>query len=142
MKIMWKTILLHISLWFVYIILWGIHDMAYAPTFWDTLDGNLIGSATYAIGVYLNLYVFVPRLLLKGKMALYIAVVSVLVLANAYLTAQVFAWHYKDIHLGTSHFFDTWQGTANTGSDFLVVYGISTCLFLIGEWYRKEMGCN
>lgn len=138
MKPIWKTILIHLTFWLVYIVLWGIHDTAYAPTFWDTLDGNLIGSATYAIGVYLNLYILVPRLLLKGKKGPYIVLVAILVVANALLTTKVFAWHYRDIHLDTSHFFNTWQGLANTGSDFMVVYGVSTCLFLIGEWYRKD----
>lgn len=138
MKFTWKTILVHLTFWGAYIILWGIHDTAYAPTFWDTLDGNLIGSATYAVGVYLNLYVLLPKLLLKGEKVPYVISVATLVIANSLLTSKALSWHYQDIHPDTSHFFNTWQGLANTGSDFMVVYGMSTCLFLIVEWYRKD----
>ena len=138
MKINWKTILLHLLFWVLYIIIWGVKDTAYAPTFLDTIDSNLIGAFIYSFGVYLNLYLLVPYLLLKRKKTAYILLVICLVLIISYITAKVFSVYYLTIDLGTSKFFGSAQGIANTSADFLVVYGLSTCLFFINEWYIKE----
>jgi len=138
MTINWKLILVHLLFWVLYIIIWGIRDSAYAPSFLDTIDSNLIGSGVYAIGVYVNLYVFVPNFLLKGKRALYATVMVFWVLFIAVATSQAFALYFKPIHEGTSQFFASFQGIANTGGDFLVVYGLATCLYFINEWYIKE----
>ena len=138
MKINIKLILVHLLFWVLYIIIWGIRDSAYAPSFWDTIDSNLIGSAVYAVGVYVNLYVFVPNFLLKGKRAMYILVMTVWVVFIALATSQAFAYYFRPIHEGTAQFFASFQGIANTGGDFLVVYGLATCLYFINEWYIKE----
>ncbi len=138
MKINWKIIAVHLLFWVLYIVIWGVRDMAYAPTFLDTLDSNLIGSGFYAIGVYVNLYVLVPHLLMKRRKWSYVAAVVPLVLIIAVATAQAFHYYYKSVHLGTSNFFGSVQGVANTGGDFLVVYGLATCLYFINEWYIKE----
>lgn len=138
MKSNWKHIGAHILFWLLYVIIWGIHDLAFAPTFWDTLDGNIIGSVWYAVGVYINLFLLVPYLLLKNKRWAYLWSVVILTILVSYGLAQTFAWHYASIHQGTSDFFNSTQGIANTASDFLVVYGLATCLYFINEWYIKE----
>lgn len=138
MKFNLKLVLLHLLFWVLYLIVWGVRDMAYAPTFWDTLDSNLIGSACYALGVYVNWFVLIPIVLLKGKKLLYSFLVLILTIVVAYITAVAFTYYYIPIHLGTSQFFSTTQGLANTGGDFLVVYALSTSLFFINEWYIKE----
>lgn len=138
MKFNWRQILLHLLFWVLYVIIWGVRDMAYAPSFLDTIDSNLIGTGVYSIGVYINLYLLVPKLLIKKKRVAYISAIVPLILIIAYATAQAFAEYFKTIHLGTSEFFDSAQGIANTGGDFLVVYGFSTCLFFINEYYIKE----
>ena len=138
MKSSWKHIGAHIAFWLLYIIIWGIHDLAFAPTFWDTLDGNIIGSFWYAIGVYINLFLLIPYLLLKNKRWMYVVTMVFLTVVISYGLAQTFAWHYASIHQGTSDFFNSAQGIANTASDFLVVYGLATCLYFINEWYIKE----
>ncbi|MBO3698535.1 sensor histidine kinase [Roseivirga sp. E12] len=138
MKINWKILGAHLLFWLLYIVIWGIHDLAFAPTFWDTVEGNVIGSLWYAVGVYINLYLLIPYLLLKNKRWAYVGLVILLMLLVSYGLAQTFAWHYLSIHKGTSDFFASVQGIANTASDFLVVYGLATCLFFINEWYIKE----
>ena len=138
MKINIKLILVHLLFWVLYIIIWGIRDSAYAPSFWDTIDSNLIGSAVYAVGVYVNLYVFVPNFLLKGKRAMYVLMMTVWVIMIALATSQAFYYYFLPIHQGTAQFFASFQGIANTGGDFLVVYGLATCLYFINEWYIKE----
>lgn len=138
MKFNWRLILLHLLFWLLYLIIWGVRDMAYAPTFWDTVDGNLIGSIVFAFGVYFNMYILIPQLLLKNKKLTYAFVVLVMILIIAYLSAQLFAVYYTDIHTGTSEFFASFAGVAATAGDFLVVYGLATCLYFINEWYIKE----
>ena len=118
MKFNLKLVLLHLLFWVLYLIVWGVRDMAYAPTFWDTLDSNLIGSACYALGVYVNWFVLIPIMLLKGKKLLYGFLVLILTMVVAYITAVAFTYYYIPIHLGTSQFFSTTQGLANTGGDF------------------------
>ena len=138
MRFNWKTILWHLLFWVLYIIIWGIRDMPYAGSFVNTLDSNFIGSLLYSIGVYLNLYILVPKLLMKGKRTAYVLAVVPLVVLIGYLTAQVFSLYFLNIDLGTSQFFDSVQGMANTGGDFLVVFGLATCLYFINEWNIKE----
>lgn len=138
MKFNWRLILLHLLFWVLYLIIWGVRDMAYAPTFWDTIDGNFIGSIVFAFGVYFNMYILIPQLLLKNKRIAYALSILVLVLIIAFLSAQLYAFYYIDIHLGTSEFFSSFAGVAATGGDFLVVYGLATCLYFINEWYIKE----
>lgn len=133
-----KQILLHLLFWVLYLIVWGVRDMAYAPTFWDTLDSNIIGSFIFAFGAYFNIYILVPQLLLKRKKIAYAFSVTVLVLLIAVVTAQVFSWYFADKHLGTSQYFGSVKGVAGTAGDFLVVYGLATCLYFIKEWYVKE----
>lgn len=138
MKFNWKLISLHLLFWVLYIVIWGIRDMAYAPTFWDTVDGNFIGSVVFAFGVYFNMYILIPQLLLKNKKLAYSFSILGLVLIIAFLSAQLYAVYYVDIHQGTSDFFASFGGVAATGGDFLVVYGLATCLYFINEWYIKE----
>ncbi len=138
MKFNWRLILLHLLFWVLYLIVWGVRDMAYAPTFWDTVDGNLIGSLVFAFGVYFNMYILIPQLLLKKKRLAYSLSVLVMVVIIAFLSAQLYAVYYQNIHQGTSDFFASFGGVAATGGDFLVVYGLATCLYFINEWYIKE----
>jgi len=138
MRINWKHVAAHLAFWFLYIIIWGIRDLAFAPTFWDTLDGNVIGSIWYAFGVYVNLFLLVPKLLLKRRKWGYLLSITLLTLIISYGLAKTFEWHYLSIHLGTSEFFGSVQGVANTASDFLVVFVLATCLYFINEWYIKE----
>jgi len=138
MKINVRLILLHLFIWMLYIIVWGLRDMAYAPTFWDTIDGNLIGSIWYSIGVYINFYLLIPFLLLKNRKPVYIFSTLVLIVLISYLSAQTFSLYYVEIHEPTSEFFDSLEGFASTGSEFLIVLGFSTCLYFINEWYVKE----
>ncbi|NVK86241.1 MAG: histidine kinase [Cytophagia bacterium] len=138
MKVNIKIILLHLFVWVLYIIVWGLRDMAYAPTFMDTIDGNLIGCLWYSVGVYINFYLLIPYLLLKDRKSFYILSILVLIVLISYLSAQTFSLYYIPIHLTTSEFFDSMEGFASTGSEFLIVLGLSTCLYFINEWYVKE----
>lgn len=138
MKINTRLILLHLLFWALYIVIWGVRDMAYAPTFLDTVDGNVIGSFVFAFGVYFNMYILIPQLLLKKKKIAYAFSILGLVVIVAYLAAQLFAVYYTNVHAGTSEFFASFGGVAATAGDFMVVYGLATCLYFINEWYVKE----
>ncbi len=134
----WKHILLHLLFWVLYIIIWGIRDSAYAPTYWDTIDSNLIVSAVFAIGVVVNLYVLIPFILLKRKRTLYIFLVVVLMMTMGFGTSKALAFYFVSIDTSTSLFFGGVSGLATAAGDFLVVYGLTTCLYFINEWYIKE----
>ncbi|MFY0592766.1 sensor histidine kinase [Roseivirga sp.] len=138
MKFNWKLIATNLLFWVLYVVIWSIRDMAYAPTFWDTVDANVIGGFIYGIGVYINLYIFVPKLLLKGKRLLYGLVMSVWLLLVAYLGAKLFVYLYKDVSPSTSEFFDSAGGLASTAVEFMVVYALAMSLYFINEWYIKE----
>ncbi|OEK05358.1 sensor histidine kinase [Roseivirga misakiensis] len=138
MKTNWKLIATHLLFWMLYVVIWSIRDMAYAPTFWDTVDANVIGALLYGSGVYINLYVFVPKLLLKGKRLLYGLVMIVWLLFMAYLGSQTFVFLYRNVSPSTSEFFGSAGGLASTAVEFMVVYALATSLYFINEWYIKE----
>ncbi|OEK01784.1 hypothetical protein BFP97_09770 [Roseivirga sp. 4D4] len=112
--------------------------MAYAPTFWDTVDANVIGGLIYSVGVYVNLYILVPHLLLKGKQLIYCLVMIIWLMIMAYAAAEIFVYIYRDVSPSTSEFFGSAGGLASTAVEFLVVYALATSLFFINEWYIKE----
>ncbi len=138
MKIDFKLILTHLGFWCLHLIVWGLIDTAYAPSFWDTIDGNALGILFFATGVYVNMYLLIPKLLLRRRLALYVLFVSLLILIISYTAGQFFGWYYQSIHAETGLFFKSVQGMSTLGSEFLVVYGFSTCLYFINEWYIKE----
>lgn len=138
MRVNWRLVLKHLAFWVLYIIVWGLRDMAYAPTFLDTIDGNVIGSLIWSIGVYLNLYVLVPKLLLKKQRWMYVFSLAITIGLMGIISSAVFGEYYKSIDLSTSEYFASVQGMVTTASDFLIVFGLSTCLFFINEWYIKE----
>lgn len=138
MKFNFKLVLIHLGFWCLHLMIWGLIDTAYAPSFWDTVDGNALGLIFFASGAYLNMYLLIPKLLLRRKIGLYVALVSLLILMISYSAGQFFGWYYQSIHADTGVFFKSVQGMSALGSEFLVVYGFSTCLYFINEWYIKE----
>lgn len=138
MKINFKLVLTHLGFWCLHLVVWGLIDTAYAPSFWDTIDGNVLGIIFFATGAYLNMYLLIPKLLLRRKLVLYVAFVSLLILMISYTAGQFFGWYYQSIHADTGVFFKSVKGMSALGSEFLVVYGFSTCLYFINEWYIKE----
>ncbi|WP_420385732.1 sensor histidine kinase [Roseivirga sp.] len=138
MKLNWKLIIIHILLWMLYILIWGFMDMIYAPTFWDTVDGNIIGSLSYCPGIYINMYFLIPYFLLENRRVLYVFLLTVLILANSYFSAQIFSYYYLHHHIPTSEFFASMQGMGSTGSEFLIILGFSMCFYFINQWYVKE----
>lgn len=138
MKVNFKLVLTHLGFWCIHLIVWGLIDTAYAPSFWDTIDGNALGILFFATGVYLNMYLLIPMLLLRRRLALYVVFVSILILVISYTAGQFFGWYYQSIHAETGVFFKSVKGMSTLGSEFLVVYGFSTCLYFINEWYIKE----
>lgn len=138
MRVNWKLVLIHLAFWVLYIIVWGLRDMAYAPTFLDTIDGNIIGSLVWSLGVYVNLYVLVPKLLLKRQIWMYVFALAIIIVMMGVISSIVFGEYYLNIDLSTSKYFGSVQGMVTTASDFLIVYGLSTCLYFINEWYAKE----
>lgn len=129
---------MHLMFWMLYIIIWGLRDMAYAPTFRDTIDGNIVGSIIFSVGIYLNLYVLIPKFLLKNKRWLYVLGLFIVIVLMGVISSIVFGIYYKNIDLSTSVYFASTQGMVTTASDFLVILGFSTCLYFINEWYLKE----
>ncbi len=137
-----KTIGIHILFWILYIIIWGVRDMVYAPTFLDTVDSNLIGSAFYASGVYLNIYILVPKLLLRKQQAMYLLATAASIVLVAFASSQTFAVYYQNVHGPTSDFFGSIQGTVNEAGDFLIVLFLALSIYFINQWYVKDRRIN
>lgn len=138
MRFNWRLVFTHLLFWMLYVIIWSVRDMAYAPTFWDTVDANVIGGLIYSVGVYVNLYIFIPQLLLKGRRLIYCIVMIAWLMIMAYAGAEVFVYIYRNVSPSTSEFFGSAGGLASTAVEFLVVYALATSLFFINEWYIKE----
>lgn len=138
----WKQndLVQHLIFWTVYLLATAGSDLVYYPYFLSNLRTNFIMTLPMAGLVYLNLYVLIPRLLMKGKQVLYwfsVIVLSALFLRIVSLvTYELFRFIYYN--LDKAEFFWSNEGQVVLGIQFILLFFVSMALFLLKQWYQKE----
>ena len=128
----------HIIFWSVYLLLWSLHDLNYNTELLENLKTNSAPFLLYASLVYINLYVLIPRFLLKRKIASYILLLVLGVVIITLITSQYFTFYFTDISISTSNFFASLKGKLSIITEVIISLCLSMTLFLIDQWYKKE----
>lgn len=128
----------HILFWLLYLLLWSVHDLNYNSDVIENLVTNAVPFLFYAILVYVNLYILIPRFLLKRKIATYILSLMLVIVFATLVTSQFLSFYFNGIKTGTSDFFLSLSGMVAILTEVIITLGLSMTLFLLDEWFKKE----
>lgn len=114
--------------------------MVFHDDYSDLLQSNAISTVWYAIGVYLNLYWLLPKLLLKKRYWQYGILLTTIILIIAYFTALALYYYFNSIyepHL-KGIFFASLEGYIFLLTELTMLVAITSVFYLLKEWYQKE----
>jgi len=134
MKLIRNTVLQHAVFWILsYYILMNVFSLSSNIQRIDIIYTGIF-LVSLAIPVLLNLYVFIPLLLRKGKYLLYILSFLVLMFLFAWINQLLFGWFIDFIFPG--YFFISFYTYGDLLKFFLVFLGTTTLLQLSKEWFE------
>lgn len=135
-----KNFIYHLTFWGFYILLWSAHDFVYYPNFLSNIRTNLYEFVPYILLVYFNLYVLMPRFLLKKKIKLYVFLVLFCIALTTIISSKSLIYFYENIrtYKPRADFLRTFQGNISILTDLLILVSFTMTLFLLKEWYHKE----
>jgi|GEM_PF-7076488 len=128
----------HILFWLLYLLLWNVHDLNYNISFLENLETNAVPFLLYVILVYVNLYVLIPRFLLKRKLATYILFLTCSTVLVTIMSSHYLSFHFRDIQVSTADFFLSLRGKIAIVTEVIITLCLSMTLFLVDEWFKKE----
>jgi len=128
----------HIIFWLLYLLLWSVHDLSYNVSIFENLKTNAVPFLLYAVLIYGNLYLLIPKFLLKKKIESYIVLLILSSMIITLFTSYYLSIYFKGINATTAEFFLSKNGRIAIGTELVISICLSMTLFLIDEWYRKE----
>ncbi len=128
----------HIIFWLLFLLLWSVHDLNYNVDIFENLRTNIFPFFSYAILVYINLYVLIPRLLLKKRITSYIVLLILGIIIITMITSFYLSFYFENINVSTSNFFSSTRGKIAIITEVIISLCLSMTLFLIDEWYKKD----
>ena len=130
----------HLLFWMLFLLLWSAHDLNYHSSLLDNIKNNAIAFVPYAILVYLNLYVLVPKFLLKKSIAPYLLLLILGIIAITFCSSYYHAFYFREFNISpsTAEFFLSVPGRIAIMTEIILALCLSMTLFLIDEWYKKE----
>lgn len=112
--------------------------MNYNSDVLENLKTNAVPFLCYAVLVYMNLYILIPRFLLKRKIATYIMSLLFAIALVTLITSQYLSFYFNDILISTSDFFLSLRGKVAIFTEVIVTLCLSMTLFLLDEWFEKD----
>lgn len=128
----------HILFWLLYLLLWSVHDLNYNSSLLENLKTNAVPFLSYAALIYINLYVLIPRYLLKKRISSYILLMAFSMVVITLLASSYLSFYFESIHIQTANFFTSLRGRVAIITEVIISLCLSMTLFLIDEWYKKE----
>jgi len=134
-----KNNIKHLLFWVLISLLWSARDMVYHQNFYQNLRTNIYTFLPYALLVYFNLYILIPKVLLAKKKTLYVVLLSI----GLFLITMLSSWSL-DVYFTnlnnqrTASFFGSYEGKISIITELLVLVGISMSLFFYNQWNEKE----
>ena len=134
-----KKIIKHFLFWVLISLLWSARDMVYHQNFYQNLRTNVYTFLPYALLVYFNLYILIPKVLLVKNKFLYVLFLSL----GLFLITMLSSWsldvYFTNIKKHTTaSFFGSYEGRISIITELLVLIGISMSLFFYDQWNQKE----
>jgi len=130
----------HLVFWVLYLVVVSAGDLVYYPYFLSNLRTNFIMTLPMAGLIYLNLFVFIPLLLMRGKPVRYwlsvVVLLGVCLVVKAIITYSLFHFVYGNTE--KAHFFISQQGITVLTVQACLLFFITMALFFLKQWYVKE----
>ncbi|TPN88823.1 LytTR family transcriptional regulator DNA-binding domain-containing protein [Aquimarina algicola] len=135
-----RKILNHLVFWVLFLLLWSVHDLNYHSSVVENIKNNIFTFIPYALLVYINLYVLVPKFLLKKQIISYILLLVLGIIAITFCCSYYlsYVFTYISLSISTSEFFLSISGKIAIVTEIILALCLSMTLFLIDEWYKKE----
>lgn len=135
-----KEFIYHITFWLLFLVLWSVHDLVFHDNLFELFMGNMYIMLPYVPLIYLNLYVLVPRLLLKKRPALYLLTIGIGILIVTLFSSWNNGYYYGHVRdvPNTAEFFLSGQGKITLLTEILVLVGLTMTIYLARAWYQKE----
>jgi len=132
-------IIKHIIFWILISLLWSARDMVYHQNFYQNLRTNVYTFLPYALLVYFNLYILIPKVLLAKKKLRYVLFLS----TGLFLITMLSSWsldvYFRNVNIQTTaSFFGSYEGRISIVTELLVLVGISMSLSFYSQWNQKE----
>ncbi|WP_394748970.1 sensor histidine kinase [Spongiimicrobium salis] len=130
----------HGVFWILFLLLWSVHDLNYHNDLLENIETNSVTFLPYAILVYFNLYVLMPKFLFRKKIPRYIFSLIGSILGITFFTSYYLSFYFEviNIYLPTAAFFESIPGKIAIATEVILVLGLSMTLFLTDAWYRKD----
>ena len=135
-----NTIRNHSIFWMTYVILWGIRDLIYNANVLHNIFLNTGFALSAAPFIYVNIYLLIPKYLLKKKWIEYVILFLLGFAVILYLRYHMSQLILKDLSgaLEAAQRFSSWEGYVILASENIVLIMLTTALFLIRQWYENE----
>ncbi|MEP3210044.1 MAG: LytTR family transcriptional regulator DNA-binding domain-containing protein [Maribacter sp.] len=104
----------------------------------ENIKTNAVPFLSYAILVYTNLYILIPRYLLKKRISSYVLLMAFSMVMITLLASSYLAFYFENINIQTAEFFTSIRGKIAVITEVIISLCLSMTLFLIDEWYKKE----
>lgn len=132
----------HLLFWVVLTLTYAISDWGHMPSLGDAILFELIYLPVRLFAVYINWYLLIPRLLYRGKIAVYITCLALLLVGSAvyqrfftlYWAYPVFFPDYVSIPVNPLEFIRVVQSVVVIASSVAFATGIK--IFL--DWYDER----
>lgn len=133
-------VLKHGTFWVLFLLLWSVHDLNYHTDIWENIKTNLFAFLPYAGLVYVNLYILMPRFLLKKRFLNYVLLLIGGIVATMLFSSFFLQYYFTEIndYPPTAIFFKSVPGKIAIITEIILALCLSMTLFLTDEWYQKE----
>lgn len=130
----------HLIFWTLFLLLWSVHDLNYHNDVLENFKNNVFTFVPYAILVYFNLYVLLPKFLLKKKITTYVFLLLLSIVLTTLLSSLYLSFYFKNVisYIPTSKFFMSIPGQIAIATEIILSLCLSMTLFLTDQWFIKE----
>ncbi len=135
-----RKIMNHLIFWVLFLLLWSVHDLNYHGNVLENIENNAVTFILYALFVYLNLYILVPKFLLKKQITSYVLLLVLGIVAMTFISSYYISYYFEYVKLSTptAKFFISTPGRIAISTEIILSLCLSMTLFLIDEWYKKD----
>lgn len=139
LKLLQQRWLQHSLFWLAYLLYNPAKNMVFWPSFLDNLETIIWVLPVSVLGVYLNLFIFIPKLFRKKRYGLYALATLGTIALMPYLSISILKEYYTFRELPqVATLFYSVMGYFIWFTEFLVLISFSTAIKVTKQWLERE----
>ncbi|MEQ9422825.1 MAG: histidine kinase [Cyclobacteriaceae bacterium] len=128
----------HLIFWVAYVLFWSTRDLVHHDDYIDNVQLNTVSGSVYAIMAYLNIYLLVPKLLLRRHTIVYVCVLITLISVTALTVSQIIAYYLQPEYHDTALFFVSTRGIVVLHFEAVFVALITLAIVLVTMYFKQD----